>query len=97
MNQPVNNAGVGYAGGVLGAKPEEIDSMLNTNIKGTIYMCQAAVPHMPPGGRIVNVSSSASKRGRPAIPIYGATKAAVDSLTWSLSSEVCYSLALTSK
>ncbi|KAK3177263.1 hypothetical protein K4F52_009938 [Lecanicillium sp. MT-2017a] len=84
----VNNAGVGYAGGVLGAKPEEIDSMLNTNIKGMIYMCQAAVPHMPSGGRIVNVSSSASKRGRPAIPIYGATKAAVDSLTWSLSSEL---------
>lgn len=84
----MNNAGVAYAGGVVEATPEEVDNMLNINIKGMIYMCQAVVPHMVPGGRIINVSSSASKRGRPLIPIYGATKAAIDSLTWSMSSEV---------
>lgn len=84
----MNNAGVGYSGGVLQAKPEEINHMIDVNIKGMLYMCQAAVPHMISGGRIINVSSSATKRGSAGIPIYGATKAAIDSLTWSMSGEV---------
>ena len=88
----MNNAGVGYAGGVLGATPEQIDHTLNTNIKGTIYMCQAAVPHMISGGRIINVSSSSTKRGHSPISVYAGSKAAVDVMTWAMSGEVGQSL-----
>ena len=75
-------------GPTLEAKEEDIDKMLDVNIKGTIFMAQAAVPLMPPGGSVINVSSSSSKRGEHLIPIYGATKAAIDSLTYSWASEV---------
>jgi NAD(P)-dependent dehydrogenase (short-subunit alcohol dehydrogenase family) len=84
----VNNAGLPGFGPTLDAKEEDIDKMLDVNIKGTIFMAQAAVPLIPPGGSVINVSSSSSKRGEHLIPIYGATKAAIDSLTYSWASEV---------
>jgi NAD(P)-dependent dehydrogenase (short-subunit alcohol dehydrogenase family) len=84
----VNNAGVAYGNGVLDTKPEEIDHMFDINTKGTIYTVQATVPHMPHGGRIINVSSSSARRGQVTVPVYGSTKAAIDAITWSLAKEV---------
>jgi NAD(P)-dependent dehydrogenase (short-subunit alcohol dehydrogenase family) len=50
---------------------------------------------MPTGGRIINISSIASKMGIPLLPVYGATKAALDSLTYTWASEVeCHSTSL---
>lgn len=46
------------------------------------------VPHMPPGGRIINISSISSKAGLDATPIYNASKAAVDSLSYTWAKEV---------
>lgn len=43
---------------------------------------------MPPGGRIINITSTASKLGMDDLPIYGASKAALDSLTSSWAKEV---------
>ena len=63
------------------------------NVKGTIFITQAAVPHMPFGGRIINISSTASRLGLDDLPIYGASKAAVDALTWSWAKEVRASFA----
>ncbi|KAK7757171.1 hypothetical protein SLS62_000720 [Diatrype stigma] len=83
----VNNAGSGWLGGTLDHKPENVQSVLDTNIKGPIFVSQATVPHMPPGGRIINISSTASKLGLDDLPIYGATKAALDSLTFSWAKE----------
>ncbi|KAK7427739.1 hypothetical protein QQZ08_005677 [Neonectria magnoliae] len=83
----VNNAGTGFSSGTLEVKPEEIAKMFDINVKGPIYVTQAVVPHMPPGGRIINISSTAAKLGLSELPIYGATKAALDSLTWSWSKE----------
>lgn len=84
----VNNAGTGWMAGTLDHKPEHIQSILDTNIKGPIFITQATVPHMPPGGRIINISSTASKLGLDELPIYGASKAALDSLTFSWAKEV---------
>jgi NAD(P)-dependent dehydrogenase (short-subunit alcohol dehydrogenase family) len=44
---------------------------------------------MPRGGRIVNISSVASKLGMDILPVYGASKAALDSLSFSWAKEVC--------
>jgi NAD(P)-dependent dehydrogenase (short-subunit alcohol dehydrogenase family) len=51
---------------------------------------QVAVPHMPPGSRIINIGSVASKLGTPGTAIYGASKAAMDALTFSMAMEVRY-------
>ncbi|CAG1984046.1 unnamed protein product [Fusarium graminearum] len=83
----VNNAGVGVFGETLMANQSDITQAFDVNVKGPIFVAQAVVPVMPPGGRIVNISSIASKLGDDSVPIYGATKAAIDSLTWSWAKE----------
>jgi NAD(P)-dependent dehydrogenase (short-subunit alcohol dehydrogenase family) len=75
-------------GPTLETTVDAINATFDTNVKGTIYMTAAVVPHMPHGGRIVNVSSTSSRLGQDTLPIYGASKAAIDSLTWSWAKEV---------
>ncbi|KAF5232582.1 hypothetical protein FAUST_8614 [Fusarium austroamericanum] len=83
----VNNAGVGMFGETLTANQSDITQAFDVNVKGPIFVAQAVVPVMPPGGRIINISSIASKLGDDSVPIYGASKAAIDSLTWSWAKE----------
>ncbi|KAK6705195.1 hypothetical protein SNK05_009088 [Fusarium graminearum] len=83
----VDILGVGVFGETLMANQSDITQAFDVNVKGPIFVAQAVVPVMPPGGRIVNISSIASKLGDDSVPIYGATKAAIDSLTWSWAKE----------
>jgi NAD(P)-dependent dehydrogenase (short-subunit alcohol dehydrogenase family) len=89
-NGAVNNAGSGTYASTLEHTGEQIEETFKTNVYGTIFMTQAVVPHMPPGGRIINITSIAAKMGLSIMPIYGATKAAVDSLTYAWAAEVCF-------
>jgi NAD(P)-dependent dehydrogenase (short-subunit alcohol dehydrogenase family) len=84
----VNNAGNGTYASTLEHTKDQIEEVFNTNVFGTIYVTQAVVPHMPSGGRIINITSIAAKMGLTLMPIYGATKAAVDSLTYAWAAEV---------
>jgi NAD(P)-dependent dehydrogenase (short-subunit alcohol dehydrogenase family) len=68
--------------------PDEIQKSFAINVFGPLFMVRAVVPHMPQGGRIINVSSTASKMGPSSMPVYGASKAALDSLTYSWAAEV---------
>ncbi len=65
----------------------EFDRLLAVNVRGLFACCQLAVRDMPPGGRIVNISSRAALGGK-GISHYGATKAAVNGLTRSLAVEL---------
>jgi NAD(P)-dependent dehydrogenase (short-subunit alcohol dehydrogenase family) len=84
----VNNAGVATFGETLAVNAGQLTQAFDVNIKGPIFVAQAVVPLIAPGGRIVNISSVASKLGDAVIPVYGASKAALDSLTWSWAKEV---------
>ncbi|KAF5592179.1 3-oxoacyl-reductase [Fusarium subglutinans] len=83
----INNAGVPLFGETLAVTPSQLTEVLDVNIKGPIFVAQAVVPLIAPSGRIVNISSIASKLGDNDIPVYGASKAALDSLTWSWAKE----------
>jgi len=84
----VNNAGI--------YRPNEIDEddylawqrawqeVLDVNLFGPANAIWCAVRHMKRGGRIVNVSSRGAFRGEPRHLSYGASKAALNSLTQSL-------------
>jgi NAD(P)-dependent dehydrogenase (short-subunit alcohol dehydrogenase family) len=85
----VNNAGTGFPHTTMGVSKEQIESIFGVNVFGAILLTQAVVPYMPKGGRIINITSIASKMGMDALPIYGASKAAVDSLTHVWAKEVC--------
>ncbi|KAI5461947.1 hypothetical protein BGZ63DRAFT_423265 [Mariannaea sp. PMI_226] len=91
----VNNAAMGGFGSVLTTAPEELVNMFNVNVFSAIYMIQAVVPWMPAGGRIINIGSVASKLGLVGLPVYGATKAAVGALTFSMSHELGHEKGIT--
>jgi NAD(P)-dependent dehydrogenase (short-subunit alcohol dehydrogenase family) len=62
-----------------------IDEIFDTNVKGTIFTVQKALPLMGAGGSIILTGSSAGTTGAPAFGAYGASKAAVRNLarTWA--------------
>jgi NAD(P)-dependent dehydrogenase (short-subunit alcohol dehydrogenase family) len=57
-------------------------------VVGPVLLLQAAYAHMPQNGRIINIGSVASKMGFHQMAVYGAVKAAMDQLTWTLAQEV---------
>ena len=85
----VNNAGI--AGGTLFADQslEEIDALLNVNIRGVILTTKAALPHIGEGGRIISISSVLADRvPLPGVTVYSASKSALQAFTLGLSREL---------
>ena len=62
-----------------------IDETFDTNVKGTIFTVQKALPLMGKGGSIILTGSSAGTTGAPGFTAYSASKAAVRNLarTWA--------------
>lgn len=86
----INNAGYGDAGAVEDMTVGEGKRQFETNFFGVLRMCQAVLPIMRAQGkgRIINVGSVAGFIAVPFFGMYGATKAALASLTESLRMEV---------
>lgn len=78
-----NNAGVELAKPVTETTEEELNNILNVNLKGVFYGCKYAIPYMIKngGGSIVNTASSAAIVGSPNLAAYSASKGGVVSLT----------------
>ncbi|WP_226585124.1 SDR family NAD(P)-dependent oxidoreductase [Halobacillus litoralis] len=84
----INNAGVGIFGDLQTYSDQDIDQMLQTNVKGTMLMTQLAAPKlMQTGGRVLNIISTAGLRGKKNESIYCASKFAVRGFTESLQKE----------
>jgi 3-oxoacyl-[acyl-carrier protein] reductase len=86
----VNNAGVYLMSPVGGTDVPTIDRMLDVNIKGVFYLCQAVLPDFGRrgGGKIINIGSFAGNTGFPGSTIYCATKAAVALMTKAMALEL---------
>ncbi|MEV8371307.1 SDR family oxidoreductase [Kribbella sp. NPDC056861] len=84
----VNNAGVYGPHPIRETSYEQWQAAwtetLAVNLLGPANTAWCAIRHMPRGGRIINVSSRGAFRGEPNQPAYGASKAALVSLTQSL-------------
>lgn len=86
------------AGGSLGTprdlreiEQQHVDTVIDVNLKGTLYCCQAAVPYMADasGGAVVTVSSIGGRSTTPVTGVpYAAAKAGVLGLTRRLAREV---------
>jgi 3-oxoacyl-[acyl-carrier protein] reductase len=61
---------------------------VRANLDSVLYVCRAAIPLLPDGGKMVLVSSTAGQRGEPFHADYAATKGAVISFTKSLAIEL---------
>jgi len=79
------NAGAGGPARLGEITAENIDEAFDTNVKGTIFTVQKALPLMGPGGSIILTGSSSGTTGAPAMSAYSASKAAVRNLarTWA--------------
>lgn len=90
----VNNAGVALLSPVLEVEPEDYDRVMDVNLRGLLFVMQAALRVMVPrgAGSVVNVSStSAFTASTSPMGLYDASKAAVRMLTQSTAREVARS------
>ena len=79
------NAGAGSILKLGEITAKHIDETFDTNVKGTIFTIQKALPLMGKGGSIILTGSSAGTTGAPGMTAYSASKAAVRNLarTWA--------------
>jgi 3-oxoacyl-[acyl-carrier protein] reductase len=86
----VNNAGVAHEG-VLGlTRREDVDQMIDLNLKSSIEVTRLVTRRMlrRGSGRVVNISSVVGHSGYRGLSVYGATKAALDGFTRALAREL---------
>ncbi len=79
----VNSAGVNIPGVFHEVENDIIDKTLNVNLKGSMYTCRAAIPHMlgHRNGSLVNISSVNGIVSEPFLTVYSASKGGVVMLT----------------
>jgi len=85
----VNNAGTAIPKAFEETTLEEMDRVIDINVRGTMATTQAALKHMKSGGRIISIGSAVGDRVQtPGLVAYSATKGAVKIFTPGLSREV---------
>jgi 3-oxoacyl-[acyl-carrier protein] reductase len=85
----VNNAGTAVPKKFEEATLDELDKVIDLNIRGVFVATQAALKHMKSGGRIIMIGSCVGERMMtPGLVPYSATKGAVKMFTQGLSREV---------
>jgi 3-oxoacyl-[acyl-carrier protein] reductase len=85
----VNNAGVVFPKKFEDTTLEELDRVIDINLRGVFVTTQAALKHMNEGGRIIMIGSCVGERMlTPGLTPYSATKGAVKMFTQGLSREV---------
>jgi NADP-dependent 3-hydroxy acid dehydrogenase YdfG len=86
----VVNAGVGAYGPILDLPADQIDEMIDVNVKGAIHSVRAALPHLmrSRAADVVTIASEAGRRGLPLEAVYCASKFAQVGLTAALDHEL---------
>src|ERR1700682_3508030 len=85
----VNNAGTAIPKRFEETTLEELDRMIDINVRGTFVATQAALKHMKSGGRIIMIGSCVGERAMtPGLVPYSATKGAVKMFTQGLAREL---------
>jgi 3-oxoacyl-[acyl-carrier protein] reductase len=83
----VNNAAINTGGPIDAITPEAFDRLLAINTKAPLFIIQRALPLLSDGGRIVNVTTAATRIAMPEAP-YAMSKAGVEVLARSLAQQV---------
>src|SRR5947208_648768 len=83
----VNNAAVAPQVTISQTTPEEFDRIFAINVRAPFFIIQRALPLMPDGGRIINISSGVTWFATPAT-VYSMTKGALNVLSRSLANSL---------
>lgn len=84
----VNNIGGGDYGTIASTTPEQYDGTFANNVRSPFFLTQALLPRLNDGGRIINISSAASRLAGKDFIVYSMSKAALDMFTRVLSKEL---------
>ncbi len=85
----VNNAGIAVMGPIDDFSLEDFDRTVAVNVRGVFAGVKAVLPHMPQGGRIVNISSTNALRMPMAgAAVYAMSKSALSGLTQGLARDL---------
>lgn len=85
----INNAAITWYGAIEEMSLEEIDAVLNVNLRGAILVTQAAIPYLGKDSRIVFIGSSLADRiSTSGLTVYATTKSAQIALTRGLAREL---------
>lgn len=84
----INCAGCGYLGNVAESETDKQLRMVDLNVRGLTAVTSLVLPHMPRGGRIINLSSIASFVPNPRMTVYSSTKSYVSAFSRGLSEEL---------
>lgn len=86
----INNAGVGFPTRLDEIKEKEYDNIMDTNVKGMVFLTREILKRMKKNnsGHIVNISSPAGVQSNPVAPIYCASKFAVEGYTQGLRMQI---------
>lgn len=86
----VVNAGVGAYGPFLELPDDQMEEMIDVNVKGALYAIRATLPYLlkSEAGEIVTIASEAGRRGLPFEAVYCASKFAQVGLTRALDHEL---------
>jgi 3-oxoacyl-[acyl-carrier protein] reductase len=77
----VNNIGGGDYGTIATTTPESFDTTFQNNVRVPFFLTQALLPRLNDGGRVINISSAASRLAGTDFITYSMSKAAVDMFT----------------
>lgn len=77
----VNNAGLSEALPLAAVTLQHFEALFHLNVRGVLLMLQQAALRLREGGRVVNISSHLTEKGRAGSGVYMASKAAVEALT----------------
>jgi len=85
----VNNAAIGRGGTVADISLEDIQALLDVNVRAPLLFAKAVIPHLKEGGRIISIGSSLAERVPfPGVTAYAMTKSALLAFTRGLSREL---------
>ncbi|MDY0295367.1 MAG: SDR family oxidoreductase [Acholeplasmataceae bacterium] len=86
----INNAGFGISGSIEDTSIEDANELMNVNFMGVFHSTKAALPLMRQtgGGKIINMSSVASRLAIPFQAFYSSSKAAINAFSEALHNEV---------
>lgn len=86
----VNSAGQSLSSKITDYDVEQWDTMIDVNVKGTLYVLQAALPYLlnQSSGHIINIASISGFEVTKSNAVYSATKAAIHTITQALEKEL---------
>jgi NAD(P)-dependent dehydrogenase (short-subunit alcohol dehydrogenase family) len=85
----VNNAAIGRAGSVADISLEDIQALLDVNVRAPLLFAKAIIPHLEKGGRIISIGSSIAERVLfPGMTAYAMSKSALLAFTKGLAREL---------